>query len=103
VKFTDKGYIQLAAEKHGTSGDAKQELIFSVRDTGIGMPDDQKALIFEAFRQQDGQSAAQYGGTGLGLAITKWVAQAHGGDLTVTSRLDRGSTFTFSLPLPKPT
>ena len=69
IKFTDSGYVKLCADKIYTEND-HVDLILAVEDSGIGIPADQQALIFESFKQQDGQSTRQYGGTGLGLAIT---------------------------------
>lgn len=72
VKFTDKGYIKLSARKVWKYKEHnKIDLIISVEDTGIGIPEHQQELIFESFRQQDGQSTRKYGGTGLGFSITK--------------------------------
>ncbi|MCP4106659.1 MAG: hypothetical protein GY749_14165, partial [Desulfobacteraceae bacterium] len=68
-------------------------LIFSVEDTGIGMPENQKKLIFEAFTQQAGQSSAKYGGTGLGLTITRRLVEMMGGEISVESVPGKGSTF----------
>ena len=73
----------------------------SVRDTGIGISAADLPYVFERFWRADRvrSRASERGGFGLGLAICKWIAQAHSGTLTVTSRLGRGSTFTVMLPV----
>ncbi|KFN50260.1 response regulator [Arenimonas composti] len=93
LKFTEAGSVVLRLET--APGD---RLAFSVVDTGIGMPEDQHEVIFEAFRQADGSTHRRYGGTGLGLSISRDLARRLGGDLTVTSAVGRGSTFTLVLP-----
>jgi PAS domain S-box-containing protein len=98
-KFTSTGYIKLILDKvskHDT--DDKIDLSISVQDTGIGIPLEQQELIFEAFRQQLGQSTKIYGGTGLGLTITKKLVEMMGGTISVTSTPGHGSTFTIKLP-----
>ncbi|MDF2181101.1 ATP-binding protein [Neptuniibacter sp. CAU 1671] len=92
-KFTDQGEIELvcSAEDH--------QLIFSVRDTGIGIAADQQALIFEKFRQADGSIKRRFDGTGLGLAISRHFAELMGGSIEVESEPGQGAVFTFSLPL----
>jgi signal transduction histidine kinase len=72
---------------------------FAVTDTGIGMNADQMRRLFEEFSQGDASTARQYGGTGLGLAITRRLCQMMGGDVTVTSEIGKGSTFTVRLPV----
>ncbi|OAI26486.1 PAS domain S-box protein [Methylomonas koyamae] len=95
VKFTESGEICLAAgREHG-------ELVFSVRDTGIGIAAQDQARLFEAFEQADSATTRKFGGTGLGLAISRRLANLMGGTLSVASALGRGSTFTLRLPLPE--
>ena len=104
LKFTDKGYIKLSAKikipptpfEKGGPGKIF-DLILSVEDTGIGIPSEQQALIFESFRQQDGQSTRKYGGTGLGLAITKRLVEMMNGHISVKSTVGRGSVFEIML------
>ena len=76
------------------SGDSI-ELIYTVTDTGPGIPSAQKETIFEVFRQGDGSMSRKYGGTGLGLAISKSLAELMGGSLTVESEPGRGSMYFF--------
>jgi len=98
IKFTDSGYVKLCANKIDTEDDhSKVDLIMAVEDSGIGIPVDQQALIFESFRQQDGQSTRQYGGTGLGLAITKHLVEMMNGQISVESSLGKGSRFEIAL------
>ncbi|KPA10643.1 multi-sensor signal transduction multi-kinase [Candidatus Magnetomorum sp. HK-1] len=103
VKFTDSGYIKVSLGQDQTK--SKEDglyLLFNVQDTGMGIPETQKALIFDAFKQQEGQSHAKYGGTGLGLAITKRLVEMMGGAITVESEDTKGSTFSFYIPDVKP-
>ncbi|MEK8017993.1 MAG: response regulator [Candidatus Parabeggiatoa sp.] len=98
IKFTDKGYIKLQAQKIYTQENrSKLDLIIAVEDTGIGIPDEQQAMIFESFRQQDGQSVRQYGGTGLGLAISKRLVEMMNGQICVKSTVGLGSVFEITL------
>ncbi len=92
-KFTAVGGVTLSIHPVGD-----HSVTFSVTDTGIGIPYDQFGLIFEAFRQKDGQSTRKYGGTGLGLTITKRLVELMGGHIEVKSELGVGSTFSFTIP-----
>ncbi len=73
-------------------------IVFTVKDTGIGMSSEQLAKIFDPFTQADSSTTKKYGGTGLGLTITKKFCEMMGGDITAFSELDKGSTFTIRLP-----
>jgi two-component system sensor histidine kinase EvgS len=97
VKFTDNGHIKLSVERIYKEEDRSSlDLIFSVEDTGIGIPAKQVDRIFEEFRQTEGQDVNKYGGTGLGLAITKRLIQMMNGEVSVVSQADasKGSTGT---------
>ena len=74
-------------------------VVYSVADTGIGIPADQLDHIFGEFRQVDASISREFGGTGLGLSITKTFVELHGGHIWVESEPGRGSTFHFAIPL----
>lgn len=92
VKFTDNGQIRFGCRKH------ENHLEFFVSDTGIGIAEEEKELIFEAFRQVEMTSKRLYGGNGLGLAIAKGYVKAMGGTIWVETKKDVGSTFSFTIP-----
>ena len=96
VKFTHKGYIRAEARLHSTK-DKKARLLFSVSDTGIGIPPDRLNEIFESFKQIDGGINRRFQGTGLGLTICKQLIKLQGGEIYVKSDYGQGSTFTFEL------
>ncbi|PZO81314.1 MAG: hybrid sensor histidine kinase/response regulator [Mesorhizobium amorphae] len=93
AKFTERGTITLAATRA-----ADDRITFSVRDTGLGMTEEQRERLFERFTQADASTTRRFGGTGLGLAITKAFSDMLGGEVSVESKLDEGSTFTVSVP-----
>jgi signal transduction histidine kinase/CheY-like chemotaxis protein len=95
VKFTHEGYVLINVD--GEVSDGRVRLVFSVTDTGIGIPADKLARIFEQFEQADVSSTRRYGGTGLGLAIAKRLVQAMGGEIGVRSTPGQGTTFWFRL------
>jgi signal transduction histidine kinase len=70
----------------------------AVSDTGIGISPEQHERVFDRFYQIDGSSRRKYGGVGLGLALVKELVESHGGRVSLESELDRGSTFTITLP-----
>src|SRR4030095_867814 len=97
VKFTEKGEVVVRAEVVSETATATR-IRLSVRDTGIGIPKDQLAAVFEAFTQVDGSSSRRYGGTGLGLTISRRIVELMGGTIGVESELRGGTTFTGELP-----
>jgi PAS domain S-box-containing protein len=96
VKFTTKGHVYLNVSME--QRDQKAYVRFDVEDTGIGIPADKQATIFESFTQADDSHTRKYGGTGLGLAITKKLSEILGGDLTLTSEEGTGSVFSLVVP-----
>jgi PAS domain S-box-containing protein len=97
VKFTEKGEIVLRAELEGGEGE-RVLLRFTVRDTGIGIPKEKQATIFEAFTQADSSTTRRYGGTGLGLTISSQLVGLMGGRIWVESQPGAGSSFYVVLP-----
>jgi CheY-like chemotaxis protein len=100
VKFTAKGEIIISVRLL-KEDEEKATIEFSVTDTGIGIPEDRMEHIFENFQQASSKTARLYGGTGLGLAISKQLVESQGGSITVKSKLEEGSTFSFILPFQK--
>ena len=98
LKFTDRGSVRLELQLAQRDGDDLL-LRISVRDTGIGIAEDQLESIFAAFTQVDGSSTRRHGGSGLGLAIVKQLVDLMGGRVQVRSRLGEGSHFRVELPL----
>ena len=96
-KFTKRGTVALAVTRQAEAG--VEWITFRVSDTGIGMTPAHMARLFQAFSQAEASTSRQFGGTGLGLAITRQFCQLMGGDVTVESELDKGSTFTIQLPV----
>src|SRR6476660_9766986 len=96
VKFTSEGKITVSV-KLLSDDDEKSIIEFAVSDTGIGIEDNKIKKIFETFQQASSSTSRLYGGTGLGLAIVKQLVEAQGGRITVKSKLDQGSTFSFTL------
>ncbi len=95
-KFTDHGEIAIVVERSGSG--AQETVVFSVRDSGIGMTVAQMKRLFQAFTQAEADTSAKFGGTGLGLAISKSFCQMMGGDIYVESAPGEGSMFTVRLP-----
>src|SRR5207248_7541577 len=106
-KFTHVGGVTLSIGYASEDADFSSETLrvaenvicFEVTDTGVGIPDDKLAAIFEAFQQADGTTSRKYGGTGLGLSISREIARLLGGEIHVNSELGRGSRFALHLPL----
>lgn len=97
IKFTPRGSVTLHVR--AVTDEAGEWLTMAVRDTGIGIPTDKLACLFEAFSQIDSSTTRAQGGTGLGLCISRRLARLCGGEITVASETDVGSTFTLRLPL----
>jgi PAS domain S-box-containing protein len=98
IKFTSTGGIEVRVEMASEEGDVAT-LHFSVRDTGIGIPEEKQHTIFAAFTQADSSMTRKYGGTGLGLAISSRLVQMMGGEVWVESEMKKGSTFHFTVQL----
>lgn len=96
AKFTQGGVVRLEVVR--VDGDGVAALVFRVEDTGIGMTVEQVSRLFNEFSQADSSTTRKFGGTGLGLAISRRLSRLMGGDITVTSVLGRGTTFTVTLP-----
>jgi two-component system sensor histidine kinase BarA len=113
IKFTpDGGVVHLGAtESEMESGDGgfgavllgapRRAVAFTVRDTGIGMPEGELSKIFDAFYQIDGSATREHGGAGIGLSIVKRMTEMHGGEVKVKSEVGKGTTFTVEIPEPE--
>lgn len=101
VKFTEKGEVVVSVSKVEQDGQYEQ-LHFSVRDTGIGIPTESINNLFQSFTQIDASTTRKYGGTGLGLTISKQLCERMGGTMWVESTVGKGSTFHFTIDLETP-
>lgn len=101
VKFTSTGKITVNVRLLDSDDDEKVTIEFAVSDTGIGIPGDKIQHIFENFHQATSGTSRLYGGTGLGLAIVKQLVESQGGTVQVKSKIDEGSTFSFTLNFQK--
>ncbi|TCP69001.1 histidine kinase N-terminal 7TM domain-containing protein [Heliophilum fasciatum] len=101
LKFTHSGQVTILADLKSSDGTSRW-IDFSVIDTGIGMSPETMANLFTPFVQADTSTARVYGGSGLGLAISKNLVHLMGGDISVSSEIDKGSTFRFSIPFEVP-
>jgi len=99
IKFTEQGEVDVSAAVVAYHDD-RTSVRFRVRDTGIGISEEQLATIFDEFTQADASMTRRYGGTGLGLAISRKLVALMGGRLSVTSEVNRGSEFSFTLRFP---
>ncbi len=97
IKFTSEGSVQVTVSIIPNLHDNRPLLQVKIADTGIGIPPEQQATLFQAFVQGDTTITRRYGGSGLGLAISKHFARALGGDITLVSRQGHGSTFTVTV------
>ncbi|WP_243694171.1 hybrid sensor histidine kinase/response regulator [Vibrio viridaestus] len=100
VKFTHQGSIQVHFSERETQGDIF--LYISVSDSGIGVPKNAQGLIFEPFQQAESSTTRRFGGTGLGLSIVKSICDLMDGNITLTSEVDKGTTFEVLLKVNKP-
>ncbi|HWG10663.1 MAG TPA: ATP-binding protein [Rhodanobacteraceae bacterium] len=100
IKFTEKGGVSVRVSRRGDNT-THHELLFAVRDTGIGLAPEQAARLFQPFTQADASVTRRYGGTGLGLTICKKLVDLMGGKIGVRSEAGRGSVFWFSVPFEK--
>ncbi|MGB0722132.1 MAG: response regulator [Gammaproteobacteria bacterium] len=102
IKFTDGGevWVRIRSLDDASGGGARGRLAISVHDTGMGIAEDKKAALFDAFSQVRDTDETVRGGTGLGLAISRKIARLMGGDLRVDSAVGRGSTFTLEVVMP---
>ncbi len=98
AKFTHKGEIELTIQRLRHDHD-HIVLLFTVRDTGIGIPEEKQATIFEKFEQADSSTTREYGGTGLGLAITQELIHLMQGEVWLESQPEQGSMFSFTIRL----
>ena len=98
IKFTPRGKVELTVELVDKTGDSVR-VLFKIKDSGIGISDEGKLLLFKEFSQSENSIARKYGGTGLGLAICKNLVNLMGGEIAVESVVDEGSVFWFRLPL----
>ncbi len=93
IKFTDNGGVEIKVEREGNMAR------ISVKDTGIGMDEEEAKRVFDKFTQASPEISRRFGGVGLGLSIVKSIIEAHGGRIWVESRKNEGSTFYFTIPL----
>ncbi|HEY8024355.1 MAG TPA: response regulator [Burkholderiaceae bacterium] len=98
VKFTEQGEVELCVRLERRI-DSALHVVFSIRDTGIGISDEHRQRLFEGFSQAEASTARRFGGTGLGLTISQRLVRLMGGELRVESELGRGSVFEFSVTL----
>ncbi len=100
IKFTEKGYVYISVEVEEETDDSVK-LLFKVKDTGVGIPEDKLTGIFEKFTQADSSTTRKFGGTGLGLAISQKLAEMMNGQIGVVSKVNVGSIFWFTAVLKK--
>ncbi len=98
IKFTSQGEVVLTVDTQPGDGNIRHVRV-SVRDTGIGIPEDKLGSLFQSFSQVDSSTTRQYGGTGLGLSICRNLVELMGGQLSVSSKVGQGSDFNFEIPV----
>ena len=96
IKFTEKGKVSMMATLLSES-ENNVDVKFTISDTGVGIPTDKLDYVFESFAQAEIHTTRRYGGTGLGLSISKFLVEKQGGQITVTSEIGKGSSFSFDL------
>lgn len=97
IKFTEKGHVSVKVKALDKNPDGKLNVRFEIMDSGIGIPENKHKQIFESFRQGQSETTRKYGGTGLGLTITKKLINLQGGEISLKSEVDKGTTFTVVL------
>jgi len=97
IKFTDAGHVQLRVFLAGPGKQGRVQLGFAVRDTGIGIAEEDRELVFQPFTQKDGASSRRHGGTGLGLSLVSGIVAQLGGSIALDSVPGYGSTFTVTV------
>ncbi len=97
IKFTERGSVEVKCRVEENNGD-RVRIAFSVKDTGIGIPEEKIGKIFERFTQASSDTNRRYGGTGLGLTISRQLVELQGGSIGATSKPGEGTTFMFSIP-----
>lgn len=99
IKFTHEGYVSVNASVYNKINNHTYLILFTIKDTGIGIPEEVKNQIFESFTQASSDTTRKYGGTGLGLTIAKQLVELQNGKIWFESQLNVGTTFYFYLPL----
>lgn len=99
IKFTEKGSVLISARVQGRDATGQLTVLFAVKDTGIGISDEQQQRIFHEFQQADSSTSRRYGGSGLGLSITRKLVEAHEGQISLHSTPGEGTTVQMALPL----
>ena len=97
IKFTEKGYVEISMRKLQHDKENEVKIRFEIVDTGIGIPKEKQALVFESFSQANSDTTRKYGGTGLGLTITKKLIELHKSEILLSSEYGKGTTFYFDL------
>jgi signal transduction histidine kinase len=99
VKFTEKGKIEVTVRSGDITPDGRREIVFTINDTGVGIPPDKREMIFDFFTQADDSQTRRYGGIGLGLTISRELVARMGGSIGFESEEGVGSSFFFTIPL----